>query len=190
MEKKVNGTGIILSALFAAITAAGCFIQIPLPGGIPIVLQDMMAMLCGLMLGPVYGGIAVFVFLVLGSIGLPVFSGKAGIQVILAGPTGGFLISYCLSAIIGGLFLHFLLHPAKEHTKTKQILLITAAAVLATVVVFAGGIIGFMRVTGKALAPTCAAVVLPFIPGNIIKIILMIPLTMKFRPIIYRYMHK
>ncbi len=190
MEKKVNGTGIILSALFAAITAAGCFIQIPLPGGIPIVLQDMMAMLSGLLLGPVYGGIAVLVFLVLGSIGLPVFSGKAGIQVILAGPTGGFLIGYFAGAVIGGLFLHILLHPSKDHSKTKQILLITAAAIIATVVVFVLGILGFMRVTGKAIGPTCAAVVLPFIPGNTIKIVLMVLLTLKFRPTIYRYLHK
>lgn len=76
-SKKRRGMGVILAALFAALTAAGCFIQIPLPGGIPIVLQDMMAMLSGMLLGPLYGTIAVFVFLVLGCIGLPVFSGKA-----------------------------------------------------------------------------------------------------------------
>ena len=37
----------IMVALFAALTSAGCFIQIPLPGGVPIVIQDMMAMLSG-----------------------------------------------------------------------------------------------------------------------------------------------
>ena len=108
MNSKLKG--LVLSALFAALISAGSFLIIPLPGGIPIVLQDMMAMLSGLILGPVYGAIAVAVFLVLGSIGLPVFSGKAGLHVITAGPTGGFLIGYMVAAFFGGLFLHILLN--------------------------------------------------------------------------------
>ena len=94
-------------ALFAAFTSAGCFIQIPLAGGIPIVIQDMMAMLSGLILGPIYGTLSVFIFLVLGSIGLPVFSGKGGFDKILNGPTGGFLIGYMIAALAGGLIVHF-----------------------------------------------------------------------------------
>lgn len=165
--KKKKSTGTILAALFAALISAGCFIQIPLPGGIPIILQDMLAMLSGMLLGPLYGSIAVFVFLVLGSIGLPVFSGKAGLQVITAGPTGGFLIGYLLGALAAGLFLKFLLPPAsaeRQHGKAKTYILITAAAVLATVIVFVCGIIGFMHVTGSDFSKTLAAVLIPFIP--------------------------
>ena len=91
MEKKNISMGFVFTALFAALTAAAFFVQIPLPGGIPIILQDMMAMLCGLLLGPVYGGAAVLLFLLLGVMGLPVFSGKAGISVLVYGPTCGFL---------------------------------------------------------------------------------------------------
>ena len=47
--KKKKSTGTILVALFAALISAGCFIQIPLPGGIPIILQDMLAMLSGML---------------------------------------------------------------------------------------------------------------------------------------------
>ncbi|MDY4190043.1 biotin transporter BioY [Treponema porcinum] len=188
--KKKKSTGTILAALFAALISAGCFIQIPLPGGIPIILQDMLAMLSGMLLGPLYGSIAVFVFLVLGSIGLPVFSGKAGLQVITAGPTGGFLIGYLLGALAAGLFLKFLLPPAsaeRRHVKAKTYILITAAAVLATVIVFVCGIIGFMRVTGSDFSKTLAAVLIPFIPGNLLKIVLMVPLTRTFRPVIEQY---
>lgn len=188
--KKKKSTGTILAALFAALISAGCFIQIPLPGGIPIILQDMLAMLSGMLLGPLYGSIAVFVFLVLGSIGLPVFSGKAGLQVITAGPTGGFLIGYLLGALAAGLFLKFLLPPAsaeRRHVKAKTYILITAAAVLATVIVFVCGIIGFMRVTGSDFSKTLAAVLIPFIPGNLLKIVLMVPLTHTFRPVIEQY---
>lgn len=184
---KNNGTGIILSALFAALISASCFIQIPLPVGIPIIVQDMMCMLSGMLLGPLYGFISVLIFLVLGSLGLPVFSGKGGIQHIISGPTGGFLIFYAVGAVAGGLFLSFFLSNRKEHSKAKSIIMISVAAVLATAVIFAGGILGFMRVTGAGIEKTLATVLVPFIPGNIIKIIVMIPLVYKFRPVIYRY---
>ena len=186
-EKKLLNT--VLAALFAALISASCFIQIPLPGGIPILIQDMLAMLSGLILGPLQGGISVLIFLVLGSIGLPVFSGKAGIQVIFGGPTGGFLIGYLLGAVAGGLFLKFLLPPESDF-KTKKvytIVMISISCIIATVVVFIAGIIGFKIVTSSTMTKTLAAVLIPFIPGNLIKIVVMVPLTYNFRKVISVY---
>ena len=186
-EKKLLNT--VLTALFAALISASCFIQIPLPGGIPILIQDMLAMLSGLILGPLQGGISVLIFLVLGSIGLPVFSGKAGIQVIFGGPTGGFLIGYLLGAVAGGLFLKFLLPPESDF-KTKKaytIVMISISCIIATVVVFIAGIIGFKIVTSSTMTKTLAAVLIPFIPGNLIKIVVMVPLTYNFRKVISVY---
>ena len=186
-EKKLLNT--VLTALFAALISASCFIQIPLPGGIPILIQDMLAMLSGLILGPLQGGISVLIFLVLGSIGLPVFSGKAGIQVIFGGPTGGFLIGYLLGAVAGGLFLKFLL-PHEKDFKTKKvytIVMISISCIIATVVVFIAGIIGFKIVTSSTMTKTLAAVLIPFIPGNLIKIVVMVPLTYNFRKVISVY---
>lgn len=188
MSSQKKGSKAILVALFAALTCAGCFIQIPLPGGIPIVLQDMLAMLCGLLLGPLYGSLSVFIFLVLGSIGLPVFAGKAGIQCIFGGPTGGFLIGYCLSAFVGGLVLHLFLNQNKDHSTLKTYFIIVLACLCATVTVFAGGIIGFKIVTNSSMAKTISAVLLPFIPGNLIKLVLMVFITKKFRPVIKNYL--
>lgn len=179
----------VLTALFAALISAACFIQIPLPGGIPILIQDMLAMLSGLILGPLQGAISVLIFLVLGSIGLPVFSGKAGIQIIFGGPTGGFLIGYLLGAVLGGLFLKFVLPPVKDF-KTKRtytIVMISISCILATVVVFIAGIIGFKIVTQSTMTKALAAVLIPFIPGNLIKIVVMVPLTYNFRKIISVY---
>lgn len=188
MEKKRKLAGAVLTALFAALISAGCFIQIPLPGGVPIVLQDMLAMLSGMMLGPVYGTAAVLVFLILGCIGLPVFSGKAGLHVLIAGPTGGFLFGYLLGALAAGVFLSLLLPRKQTHSNLKSYLLITAAGLIATVVVFVCGIIGFMRVTNSDIGKTLAVVLVPFIPGNIIKLIVMIPLTKALRPVISNYL--
>lgn len=187
MASAKKGAGVILTALFAALISASCFIQIPLPVGIPIIIQDMMAMLSGMLLGPLYGTAAVVVFLILGCLGLPVFSGKGGVQHLVSGPTGGFLIAYAVGAFVAGVFLSVFLSNKKTHSKAKSIAVITVAAALASVVVFAGGIAGFMRVTGNGIEKTLATVLFPFVPGNIIKIIAMVPLTYKFRPVIHRY---
>lgn len=182
-----KSTGIIFSALFAAIISVGCFIQIPLPSGIPIVLQDMFAMMAGLLLGPIYGTLSVLVFLIIGCLGLPVFSGKAGIQVLFGAPTCGFLIGYLVSAFVGGLFLHFLLSDKKTHSNFHSYLMIAAASVLASVVLFALGLFGFMHVTNSSFSKAFSVVVIPFLPGNLIKIFVMVPVTKKLRPIVNNY---
>lgn len=200
------GKRAILVALFAAFVCAGCFIQIPLAGGVPIVIQDMMAMLSGLILGPIYGTLSVFIFLVLGSLGLPVFSGKGGFDKILNGPTGGFLVGYMLAALAGGLIVHFLIKnpykeipaenpadaPATEFSAKTNILnwiFFALAAIVATVVCFALGIAGFHRVKPDLeMSKVLSYVLIPFIPGNIIKLIIMIPLAKKLYPIVKNYL--
>lgn len=189
MTNSKHKSKLVLSSLFAAIISVASFIQIPLPGGVPIALQDMLAMLSGMLLGPLYGSLSVAVFLLLGCIGIPVFTGKAGLQVISASPTGGFLVGYLLAAITAAVFLMIFL-PNRSISKTSQVksyIFITISAILATVVLFLCGIVGFIRITNFDFLKTIKAVLLPFIPGNIIKIILMVLLTKKFRPIILEY---
>ena len=189
--KKKKSAPLVLTALFAALISAGCFIQIPLPGGVPVAIQDMLAMLSGMILGPLYGAGAVVIFLVLGCIGLPVFTGKAGVQVILGGPTGGFLIGYLLGALAAGLVLAALLPAGKKPSTSAAYVVITIAALVATFVLFACGIVRFMQLTGYEFGKTMAAeVLIPFIPGNIIKLILMVMLTKKFRPIVAAYLRQ
>ncbi|MBO4546579.1 MAG: biotin transporter BioY, partial [Treponema sp.] len=199
---------LVLSALFAAFICAGCFIQVPLPGGVPIAIQDMMAMLAGLLLGPVFGGLAVLVFLLLGAAGLPVFTGKAGIHVLFAGPTSGFLWGYLLAAVLAGTILALFgkvernqaqdenggktENAAQNSTvgKTKnaaQWLVITLAALAATIVLFVLGIAIGMRIINVGLEKALAIFLIPFIPGNVIKLVLMVVLTKKLRPAILAY---
>lgn len=176
---------LVFSALFAAIISVASFIQVPLPFGVPIALQDMLSMLSGLLLGPLYGTLSVLVFLLLGCLGLPVFTGKAGLQIILASPTGGFLIGYLVSCFIGSIFLKiFLPHSdatEKKSSLLKEYVLITIACILATLVLFTFGVLGFARVTGFEMAKVFKVAIIPFIPGNVIKIVLMVLLTKRFR---------
>ena len=76
----------------------------PIPGLlVPIVLQNLLVVLAGLLLGPAQGGAAVFLFLVLGAFGFPVFSGGHGGLAWFAGPTGGYLVGYLAAAPLVGL---------------------------------------------------------------------------------------
>ena len=175
--RRAAKSGAVLTALFAALISAGCFIQIPIPGLIPIVIQDMLAMLSGLILCPLYGGAAALIFLVLGAIGLPVFSGVGGLAVITEGPTGGFLVGYLLGAIVAGLV-------AGKNAQASWIR-IALAAVASMAVIFAAGAARFARLVPESSA--WAFAVAPFIPGTIIKLVVGIPLAKKMRIVVARY---
>jgi biotin transport system substrate-specific component len=93
----------VFAALFASLTGAVAWFNIPLPfTPVPITLQTLMVLLSGAMLGSYYGGLAMIIYLLLGAIGLPVFAGgSSGIGVLL-GPTGGYLLSYPIAAFVVG----------------------------------------------------------------------------------------
>lgn len=92
---------LILCALFAALTAIGAFIKIPFPL-VPITLQVMFTTLAGLLIGPKLGSISVAVYVFLGLIGIPVFTGGGGPSYVLQ-TSFGYLIGFIVGAFITGL---------------------------------------------------------------------------------------
>ena len=90
----------IEAAFFAAIIAVITLISIPTPTGIPLTFQTFAIALCGFTLGKKYGLIAVLIWLTVGIIGLPVFSGMTGGIGQLLGPTGGFLVGFIPMVIL------------------------------------------------------------------------------------------
>ena len=100
--KKFSVRDLILIALFAALLAVLSQLAIPLPSGVPITLQTFAVALCGFTLGTKKGAIAVVVYLLLGAIGLPVFSHFMGGIGIFAGVTGGFLWGFIILAALCG----------------------------------------------------------------------------------------
>ena len=73
MKKKVNVRNLSLMALFAALTAVGAFITIPVPP-VPFSLQIFFAILAGALLGSRQGAMSIVIYLLLGLCGLPVFT--------------------------------------------------------------------------------------------------------------------
>lgn len=155
----------IKAALMAALTAVGAYIIIPI-GSVPITLQTFFVLLSGRLLGKKYGVLAQITYLLLGAFGLPIFSGGQGGLGIIAGPTGGFLMSFAASAWIA----------ANCSGNKKKDFFILAVAVLSTYVI---GSIYFALITDTGLIATINIAVIPFIPGGLLKIILVITLAPK-----------
>lgn len=89
-----------LMALFTALTAIGAFIRIPLPG-VPFTLQYLFTMLAGLLLGGKYGALSVGCYVVMGLLGLPVFTAGGGVTYVLH-PTFGYILGFVLGAFVTG----------------------------------------------------------------------------------------
>ena len=90
-----------LAFTFAVLIAIGAQIEIP-NQPVPFTMQTFFVLLAGALLGKRGGSISVGIYLTLGVIGLPVFSGGAfGLAKIL-GPTGGYLLSFPIAAFVVG----------------------------------------------------------------------------------------
>ena len=87
-------------ALFAALTAVGAFIRIPL-GYSSITLQTFFTAMAGCVLGPWYGALSQLVYVALGLVGLPIFTQGGGIGYLVQ-PTCGFLIGLIPAAWVIG----------------------------------------------------------------------------------------
>jgi biotin transport system substrate-specific component len=104
-------TDIALIAAFAALIAACTVIGgVPVGGaGVDITLQTFGVLLAGCVLGPVRGFLAVSVYLLLGAIGLPVFSGHTGGLAPFSGVSAGYLISFPFAAALAGFLVQYVL---------------------------------------------------------------------------------
>ncbi len=119
---------LILTALFTALIIVGSFIKIPFPG-IPMTLQFAFVLLSGILLGPYLGLASVFVYILLGLAGLPVFATGGGIGYVLM-PSFGYILGFLPAVFFAGLI-----------TKTKAptfYRLFTGSAVALVITYFMG----------------------------------------------------
>jgi biotin transport system substrate-specific component len=170
---------ITLVSLFAALTAAGTFISIPLPGSpVPIVLQNLFALISGLVLGPFMGAAAVGLYLLAGAIGAPVFAGASGGFVHLIGPTGGFLFGYILAAFTSGLIAG-----VPRAGKPAPLWRLGAAVVLGLLMVYVPGVIRLKFAVNASWTGALAAGFIPFVIGDAVKALAAIVIAPRLRRI-------
>lgn len=97
-DTKKKTFDMVYIALFAVVMAVCAWIVIPM--AVPFTLQTFGVFLAVGVLGGRKGTIAVFLYLLLGLVGLPVFSGFTGGVGVLFGPTGGYLIGFLAAALV------------------------------------------------------------------------------------------
>lgn len=152
-------------ALFAALTAVGAFIRIPL-GYSSITLQTFFTAMAGCVLGPWYGALSQLVYVALGLVGLPIFTQGGGIGYLMQ-PTCGFLIGLIPAAWVIGRI-------AGRKPEPKQIV---PACLLGYGVLYAIGvpymalILNTFLGKGMGFSAIMWAGMIPFLPGDMIKIL-------------------
>ena len=163
------GRDIALVSVFAALVVVLSIVPgIPVgAAGVPITLQTLALIIAGLVLGPWRGAAAVAVYVALGIAGFPVFAGGAAGPGVLAGPTGGYILAFVPGTLVTGVLAVW----AVRRTRGRLPLLMLAALVGCTGVVFLGGWLGLMALAGLGPWEAFVAGVLPFVPGGLLKVL-------------------
>ncbi len=167
----------VFTALFAALIAAGAYIIIPL-GVVPVTLQTLFILLAGLLGGRVIGVSAALFYVLLGAVGLPVFSGGTGGIGHLLGPTGGYIIGAIPAAFIAGCFTDY----QREHREFTSLLPVVLGGLVASVIFYLFGVPWLKFLLGIGWTEALAAGVIPFLIGDVLKLIAAVIVTKQFRP--------
>ncbi|MCI5620988.1 MAG: biotin transporter BioY [Lachnospiraceae bacterium] len=154
-------------ATIAVLTAVTCIlaplsITIPI-SPVPISLTNLVIYFGLYILGWKKETVSYIIYLLLGLVGLPIFSGGTSGPAKLAGPTGGYLIGFIFMTIIAGIIIDKF---------PKNMIICLLGMILGTAVCYAFGTVWLAISAHMTAQAALAAGVLPFIPGDLIKMIL------------------
>ncbi len=149
----------LLTSLFTALIAAGTFIKIPF---IPVAmtLQTLFVFLTGLLLPPLNASFSVLLYIILGLIGLPIFTSGGGPAALLS-PTGGFIFGFLIAALVGALL------SKKKHDSVLYNLFVV---LVMEVIVYAIGLPWLKIKLATTWQKAFAVGFVPFIFGDAVKI--------------------
>lgn len=161
MKKFLTTKELIICALFAALTAICTQISIPLPfTPIPFTMQLFSVSLAAIILGPKLSFISQLTYVLIGAIGVPVFSFMSGGLQKLAGPTGGYIISFPIAVLIVGYFT----------SESKRLPVKILGSLLGLASIYAIGTIQLSIVANMDFSKALFAGVIPFIPLDLVKL--------------------
>ena len=166
-KASLNTKDIVYIGFFAALIAICSWISVPMT--VPFTLQTFAVFLSVILLGGKRGTLSVIVYILLGAVGLPVFSGFKGGLGVLLGSTGGYIIGFIASALIMWAFEAFI---------GKKLWTYIISMILGLLACYAFGTLWFMFVYNNGNdSPASFAMILgwcviPFIIPDIVKIVL------------------
>lgn len=161
-----------MTGMFTAVICVLSQISIPTQP-IPFTLALLAIFLTGALLAPRYALLAVLTYLLLGVFGLPVFAGyKSGLQT-LAGPTGGYLMSYPIMAFVTAL--------AYKLVKKNKLLALSAGMLLSLALCYLIGTSWFTFITDNSFYAALTMCVFPFVLFDLVKIVLAVVISLFIR---------
>ncbi|MEI6100601.1 MAG: biotin transporter BioY [Eubacteriales bacterium] len=156
---------LIVTAFFAALTVIFSAISLPIPlSPVPFSLAIVAIFLAGALLPKNQAALAQIVYILLGVIGLPVFSKMQGGLGVIAGPTGGYIIAYPIMAYIIALII--------EKARKRIFLAYFLSMICALALCYMLGTLWLSVETHLTFSAALAAGVIPFIIPDIIKAVL------------------
>ena len=163
-NQKIRTKQMVLTALMTAVTCVLGPLSIPLPfSPVPISLTNFAIFLAIFVLGMKSGTISFIIYLLLGAIGVPVFSSFRGGLQVLAGPTGGYLIGFIFLALIMGFAL--------DHFDRKLVPTIIGM-IIGMAVCYAFGTVWLAKLLSLSFKEGLMMGVIPYLPGDAAKIII------------------
>ncbi len=163
----------VYASMFGAATAAGAYIIVPVPP-VPVTLQTLFLSLAGVLLGARLAAMSQIVYVLIGAMGLPVFAGgKAGLG-ILIGPTGGYLVGFIAGAYVIGKLV--------ELRPSAGMIWFFSSMAAGTLIIYLFGVAQLCVVAQLSISKAVVVGVLPFIPGDAVKILLAAFACRKLRP--------
>ena len=148
---------IVIVSLFSALIAAGAFIRIPLPP-VPITLQTLFVLICGLLLPLKLSLPSLLVYLFLGIAGLPVFTAGGGIAAF-TGPTGGYMVGMIPAIVVLSFF-----------RRSGRLWTYAAGCFVATILIYIPGLLWLKHSLNINWIETLVSGLVPFVVGDVIKI--------------------
>ncbi len=161
VKMKINVKQMVITAMMAAVLCILGPLAIPI-GPVPLSLTLVGVYLCSYVLGAKLGALAVVVYVLLGAVGLPVFSGFAGGAAKLLGPTGGYIVGFVLTALICGIFVE----------KFDRWYVQLVGMILGLAACYLLGTLWFMVQAHVTFVEALATCVIPFVVFDLIKIAL------------------
>ena len=163
-NQKIRTKQRVLIALMTAVTCVLGPLSIPLPfSPVPISLTNFAIFLAIFVLGMKSGTISFIIYLLLGAVGVPVFSSFRGGFQVLAGPTGGYLIGFIFLALIMGFAL--------DHFDRKLVPTIIGM-IIGMAVCYAFGTVWLAKLLSLSFKEGLMMGVIPYLPGDAAKIII------------------
>ena len=138
---KIKTRDICLCAVFAALTAVGAFIKIPIPY-VPFTLQTLFTSMAGLLLGSRRGGLSILIYIIIGLLGIPVFTQGGGIGYVLM-PTFGYLIGFMFGTFLTGLISERYVKRELESGEKLSFFRLFIAALAGLAVIYLFGVVYF-----------------------------------------------